>query len=143
MHISFIPKKIINKLHKDEYVQIQINIIMSTLFLVVFLLAINYLKISLYRIEHFCLFKKIFGIDCPGCGFSSSFFYLLNLQFKKSLLANFMGIPTIFLIITTLILRLLSIFKVKKRYIFNKYINLGNYLIIAGLLLNWIIKLTK
>ena len=40
-----------------------------------------------------CPIKLIFGIDCPGCGFTRSFFALFRLDFKASFRYHPMGIP--------------------------------------------------
>ncbi len=37
-----------------------------------------------------CLWKTIFGIRCPGCGLTTAFIYLLNLDFKKAFETNFL-----------------------------------------------------
>lgn len=53
-----------------------------------------------------CPLKKIFNISCPSCGLTRSIRAIFNLNFKKSIYYNILGIPFLltFLIIYLLII---------------------------------------
>ena len=57
-----------------------------------------------------CLFKAVFGIDCPGCGFQRAMLFLLRGQVPESMLAY----PALIPILIFLLLGLLQISGVKK-----------------------------
>lgn len=44
-------------------------------------------------IKYSCIFKKIIGIRCPGCGLTRSFRAIINLDFYSALRYNILGIP--------------------------------------------------
>ena len=67
-----------------------------------------------------CLFKKIFGFECPGCGIQRAFILLLKGQIVDSMHMYPALIPTIFMLIY---------FIYSKYYIANK--NKADYVLIA------------
>lgn len=80
-----------------------------------------------------CLFKLLFKIQCPGCGITRAYISLMHLDFAKAFELNpmFWSVPF-------LILYYFTDGKIFKQ----KWLNsLLFYLIIAGFLINWIIKL--
>ncbi|MGM9882045.1 MAG: DUF2752 domain-containing protein [Bacilli bacterium] len=44
-------------------------------------------------IKYSCIFKKIIGIRCPGCGLTRSFRAIINLDFYNAPRYNILGIP--------------------------------------------------
>lgn len=54
-----------------------------------------------------CMFKSLFGIDCPGCGMTRAFFALIRGDFAESIVYNPALIP--FLITITAVLFQLKI----------------------------------
>lgn len=78
--------------------------------------------ILLYRIDvndasfTFCLFKLIFNYNCIGCGIGRSIHYALHLEFYKSIQTHFMGIPTIAIILFTIIKQLIIINRIQLKY---------------------------
>lgn len=80
-----------------------------------------------------CVYKKYFGIECPGCGFQRSFYYLLQGDLHESFRSY---PPLIPLLIMFIFLGLHLIFKFKNGskillsfYILNTTIILTNYII--------------
>jgi hypothetical protein len=37
-----------------------------------------------------CFWKSVFGFDCPGCGITTSFIYLLKLDFTMAIQSNWL-----------------------------------------------------
>ncbi len=50
-----------------------------------------------------CMFKSLFGIDCPGCGMTRAFFSLLKGNLMESLAYNPALIPFLFTLIALFI----------------------------------------
>ena len=50
-----------------------------------------------------CMHVRLFGIECPGCGFTRATFSLLNLEFKQALSFN----PAVIFIIPISILEII------------------------------------
>ncbi|WP_184550032.1 DUF2752 domain-containing protein [Mucilaginibacter sp. FT3.2] len=77
-----------------------------------------------------CPFKKLTGIDCPGCGFQRSVIALLNGNLHQSLLLYPATVP---LIITLLFILLKSRLHFDKKHLVVKtlYLITGNIMLIA------------
>jgi len=39
-------------------------------------------------LENLCIFKNIFGIECPGCGMTRAFLSILHFEFDKAIAYN-------------------------------------------------------
>lgn len=79
-----------------------------------------------------CMYKKILGIECPGCGMQRSFIALLKGDFWVSLQLFPALIPLILMFIF-LVLHLKFNFKYGSRiltiwFIFNTFIIISNYI---------------
>lgn len=52
------------------------------------------ISLIFYRFNiRICPFYNLFKIPCPGCGLTTSFVYLLKLDWQNSLKANVLGLP--------------------------------------------------
>ncbi|MBN1597718.1 MAG: DUF2752 domain-containing protein [Bacteroidales bacterium] len=45
-----------------------------------------------------CIFHRLFGIECPTCGFQRSFIYLLKGEFRESLTTYPALVPTLIML---------------------------------------------
>jgi hypothetical protein len=84
-----------------------------------------------------CFSKKIFGIDCPGCGLQSAFIELLKGNFIESIKIYPPLIPIILLF---LLLILQLIFKFEKAVFYIKIIFIFTAILI---IINYIIKVVN
>ena len=62
------------------------------IFILIAVIVFSYLAVST-NFELDCIFKKITGICCPGCGLTRSFRCILNLDFSGAIYYNILGIP--------------------------------------------------
>lgn len=62
------------------------------IFILIAVIVFSYLAVST-NFELECIFKKITGICCPGCGLTRSFRCILNLDFSGAIYYNILGIP--------------------------------------------------
>jgi hypothetical protein len=82
-----------------------------------------------------CPFKKLTGIDCPGCGFQRSVIALINGNFKQSLHFYPAAIPILF---TTIFVVLAIKFNVDNYHLIKKTL----YIITGGIImLSYIYKM--
>ncbi len=89
MTISFLPKFLLEKISKDPLRQIHWNVLLSNSAVVlVFLFFGNRVLDVLGRLPHFCLFKKLFSVDCPFCGVTRGFAAIFDGQFQTALQFN-------------------------------------------------------
>jgi len=89
----------------------------------------------LERNQGACIYKKYFGIECPGCGMQTSFIELLKGNLKESIIAYPALFPMIFMF-SYLIAHL--IFKFEKGYLVLKISFIFTVVIIV---FNFIFKL--
>ena len=82
-----------------------------------------------------CLNKKLFGLECPGCGMQRSVDLLLHGEF----LAAFKMYPAVYTLIPLFILLISS--KVFQAKVDNRYIIFLSITSVALILINFIIKL--
>jgi hypothetical protein len=77
-----------------------------------------------------CPFKKLTGVDCPGCGFQRSIIALIEGNFRKSIQLYPAAIP---LLMTALFVLFAVRLKVDNRHIIKKtlYIATGGIMIIS------------
>src|ERR1700761_6901786 len=77
-----------------------------------------------------CPFKKLTGIDCPGCGFQRSVIALINGNFKQSLYFYPAALPILF---TSLFVLLAIKFKVDNYHFIKKtlYIITGAIIMVS------------
>lgn len=81
--------------------------IKSFLILIVIILFL----IIQYFVQMPCLFRQAFGIYCPACGLTSSFFSILSFNFIDSIYYNILSIPIFVGIIAIIILLIKDIIK--------------------------------
>ncbi|MDD3726535.1 MAG: DUF2752 domain-containing protein [Candidatus Ratteibacteria bacterium] len=43
---------------------------------------------SLYNLPSICLYKNLFGIECPGCGMTRAVLSIIHLKFSEALTYN-------------------------------------------------------
>lgn len=80
------------------------TIIVIILFISTILFLFIYKKInSIYHIGIPCIFHKITGLYCPGCGITRAIFALLNLDFKQAIRNNILVVIVIPFIIIYII----------------------------------------
>jgi hypothetical protein len=53
----------------------------------------------------FCVHVRIFGIECPGCGFTRATYNFLHLNFKKAISLN----PTVIFLFPIIVLEILNL----------------------------------
>ena len=95
----------------------------------------DYLK----YVPHFCLFKEIFSITCPGCGVLSSLNSIMNMNHFTSV-ENIISIVFITYICLDLVLRLFSLVS---DIDINKQLLKLNHIFTFLLIGNWILLLIK
>jgi hypothetical protein len=92
----------------------------------------------LYWYENYqwpCFFKKLTGVDCPGCGFQRSLMLLIQGKFTASF---FMYPPLIGILLTFLLLVVTAVRKSKKNQLMIQY----GFAICAGFIMaSYVVKL--
>ena len=131
----FIILLIMNSIEKYNFKQL---IVYLAIFFFVLLLPQYYDYLS--NVYHFCIFKAIFAIDCPGCGVIRGTIALLNFNFIDALNYNplsFAFIIFLFFEIITKALAATKKLKSKNAILFSK---INNNLFIFFVFFLWTIK---
>ena len=113
-------------------------IVFLTILFFVLLLPQYYHYLS--NVYHFCIFKAIFSIDCPGCGVTRGIIALLNLNFIDALNYNPLSIAFIVFLFFEIITKTLSAIKKIKSNNAALYSKINNNLFIFFVFFFWIIK---
>lgn len=142
MEISIIAKWILKYLASDYERQNDISILMSNILLIIVFVFFNNPLMSIINfIPHFCLFDRIFGIECPVCGTTRSFCELSNGNWINALNLNSSSFFVAFFFMFQIPLRIFSL-STKNMHqgvnLLSKY--LGN-MILAIILILWIFKI--
>jgi hypothetical protein len=140
MEIAIIPKFIINRFISDDEIQIHLNVLLSSNFILIFLIFIRYVVVGLNGLPHFCLFQRIFGIPCPGCGITRSFIALSELNIASSWHYNPVGIFIILFILIQIPMRVYAMIFINKGESISSLSKILSNLIVLSLLIVWIIR---
>ena len=96
MEFRLIPKFILTTLGIDVNNQLHVNVLFTSVLLVLVPLTIPSLIETITFIPHICLSKSVLGVDCPGCGITRSFRAIFMMNFQHSWTLNPLA-PPIFL----------------------------------------------
>lgn len=135
MEISITPRFLIRKITDDNIQQINWNILISSSLILFIVLFINMSFIN--SIPHFCLFHRLTGLPCPGCGMIRSILYLGDLRLIDSLKTNPNGLLITIAFILQLPLRIIALTNETYSLTIEKISQIMTRLIIASLLIYW------
>jgi len=142
MEIAIIPKFIIDKLTLDNENKIHLNILFSSFFILIFFVFIGHFVAVLNKLPHFCLFQKIFGIPCPGCGMIRSFIAFSQLDIVSSWEYNPVGIFIVLFVFIQIPLRIFALMFRNIEGLIRLLSKILSNLIVISLLLVWIVKVS-
>lgn len=129
-------------LSKDFLRQNELNILISNIFVIsIFILFKNSLIHYLNYIPHFCLFDKIFGVECPVCGITRSFCEIAKGNLKQAFSLNLSGFFVALFFLLQIPLRIISLYNIKS---IEKVNIISNYLsktVLMVILINWVVKI--
>lgn len=142
MVISILPTWLLKYLYKDYFKQQDLNILLSNLLIIIIFLSFKNTIIGhLNIIPHFCLFNKLFSIQCPFCVITRAFCELSNTNFAKAFYLNCCSILFALFIILQIPLRFFLLFNEKNRNNINRFSQyFGNAILIITLAI-WLFKL--
>lgn len=127
MHMETILKN-----NKNRIINIVIFLIITILFIVLFVL----------RIEVPCMFKSILGISCPGCGMTRAIGEIFKLNLLGAIKYNIFSVFMFVFILLSCVFILIDIFKNSNKYLtfINKTLNKYWYIFILILVVMFIIN---
>jgi hypothetical protein len=134
MEISIIPRWILKRFVKDPERQLHVNILLSTLLILVFIKPIA-------KIPHFCLFQEITNIPCPGCNLTGSLYFLLKFQILRSIAMHPVGILIGAYYVLQFPMRILASIDLRRSRIVNNCSKYFSLVIITSIMLVWIINI--
>lgn len=89
MEIAFIPRFILASLSINSSIQKEYNILFSNIVIIIsFLIFKNDVIVIMNLVPHFCLFERLFGIDCPVCGITRAFCQISEGEFINAYILN-------------------------------------------------------
>jgi len=143
MEVSFLPFWFLRYFYPDFTRQYQLNILLSNILVIlVFLIFKNSLIHFLNMIPHFCLFDKIFGIECPFCGMTRAFCEISNSNFKQAFQLNVASFFVISFFLFQIPFRILSLSfnqHINRISLFSKYTGI---IVLIAVFANWLITLS-
>lgn len=143
MVVKFIPDFILNFFLLNDEKKINLNVLISNIMLFVLIMFMQHLTILLSNLPVFCVFQKILGIPCPGCGIIRSFIAISKLDLVSALKYNPVGIIIVLFVIIQIIVRFFVIFKEDVFKRINLYSKFTNIIVYSALITVWIIKVNS
>lgn len=126
----------------DNSTQYNINVLISnTLLILTFLIFKNSLIEFLNHLPHFCLFHKLFGIECPLCGITRAFCSIANADLNQAYNLNIASFIVAAFFVLQIPLRVISILKSHSTPTINKISKYAEYSVWFTVLANWVYAL--
>lgn len=142
MEISLIPKWLISKFSSEFRIQNELNILISNVLVLMLFIVFNNSLIDLMNsIPHFCLFDKIFGIECPVCGTTRAFCELATGNLNQAFTLNFSSFFVAIFFIFQIPLRAISLYNNALIFKVNRVSKYFGYAVCTVILANWVMKL--
>ena len=109
MEIAIVPRFIIDRLVSDDGARADLNALLSSLLVLVFVRLTGSFPASTGKLPHTCLFRRLFGVPCPGCGVTASLRAASKLDFRASVRHNPAGLPVLAFFLAQVPLRALAL----------------------------------
>jgi hypothetical protein len=88
MEFAIIPRLLLEKLERDSERQIHLNVLLSTILLIIAAFFLVRYRSVLELVPRVCVAQALFGIPCPGCGITRSVLALLAGDVRQAWLHN-------------------------------------------------------
>jgi len=142
MEIAIVPSFIINRLTHNDMQRIHLNILLSSVLILLFFIHTGHSIGFLNELPHFCLFQKIFGIPCPGCGITRSLIAISELDIATSWQYNPAGCFISLFIIIQIPLRFIAMTFKNIEIIICSFSKYNGNCVVISLLLIWIARVS-
>jgi len=142
MDIAIIPTIILSRFDTDPERHVHLNVLLSHILLLLMATLVVCLSLDLSVIPHVCLFNKLFGIPCPGCGITRSLLAFFVGDFGRAWLQNPTGPIFAASLVAQVPLRFLALRgKLCSRRVFYSSRVMATGILII-LIVNWISQIT-
>lgn len=141
MEISVIPRPVIGRLAAADEDRVHLNILLSNALLLAWLGLAGRRPALTGRLPHACLFRKLLGIPCPGCGVTGSLLAMSRGDPAASLRHNPAGVLVFAFIVLQLPLRALALYRKDLGGAVEAVSSRSGRMVLAGLVLIWAIRL--
>jgi hypothetical protein len=142
MEIEIIPRWIIKQLASNYGIQHELNILLSNvLFILLFLIFKDKVLELMNLVPHFCLFDKIFGIECPVCGTTRAFCEISKGNYLNAYNLNFSSFFVASYFLSQIPLRLITLSNNDFILRINTISKIFGLSVIVVLIINWFINL--
>jgi hypothetical protein len=103
----------------DFYTQLIIGLLFTFVVSFALLAHADATQISLFgiRLPSVCLFRRITGLECPGCGLTRAVVLALHGQFYQSFMVHVLGIPAAILLLLQIPYRFLLLVRPKLEFV--------------------------
>lgn len=143
MEISFIPRLIIRKITDDDVTGIHLNVLLSSLLIILTLLSLHTYTAQVLSVPHFCLFQKGLNAPCPGCGITRSVLSIVRGNLFLAWHHNPAGLLLFSFILAQVPLRVIAMKYDETSKIISKISRIGSFAVILSLILAWMLKLAQ
>jgi len=138
MVIAIIPRWILRYLSADSLNQYNINVLISNILLILtFLIFKNSMIEFLNILPHFCLFDKLFGVECPLCGTTRAFSSIANADLIQAYNLNIASFIVAAFFLMQIPLRVISVIRNQLTPNINRISKYAEYIVWFAILANW------
>jgi hypothetical protein len=143
MEIAIIPRFILNKFFHDEMGRIHMNVLISSMLIIVLFVILNNDHFHLASMPHLCVFQKLLNIPCPGCGVTRSILAMARGDTFSAFIFNPVGILLFLFFIAQIPLCFIALKCITTRKCISQLSRVGSNTTIIALILVWMFRLTQ
>ncbi len=141
MEIAIFPRWVLCKFYTDFNRQYQLNILLSNILVIAFFLLFKGQIIEwMNLLPHYCLFDKLFRIECPVCGTTRSLTALASGQFEAAYNLNASSVLVGLFFLFQIPIRALALTEKVTATSINRISTIVGRVLIAVIVISWLTK---
>jgi len=142
LEIAFLPYGLLRIFRVKKEDMYHWNILISNLLLVILFAFSGWWFTIAGKLPHFCLFRRITGLDCPFCGLTSGMVHLFHGEPGLAWLSNRISIALLlYLVIQVLLRAFFLLYRTVSQVWLHRFSRVATLVFLTIAFINWIYNL--